>query len=461
MIFHKIPKDIGLLDKYKHVLSRVDSVRSIGHIVSITGNIIRTSGPEVNLHDICHIMSSIEGEDSFLAEVVGFEKGLVLLAPLKEANGVRPGSRVVSLNEPLGVHINDHLIGRCINALGLPIDGRDKIITEDVHYLTKVPPPPLERPIIKDPLFLGVRAIDAFLTIGKGQRIGIFSGSGVGKSTLLGMIARYSKADVNVVGLIGERSREVNEFVQEELGEHGLERSILVVAAANESPMHKIKASFLATTIAEYFRDQGKDVLLLLDSLTRLAMAQREIGLASSEPATTKGYPPSVYSLIPSLLERAGTAKKGSITGVYTVLVEADDINDPVSDAVRGVMDGHILLDRELAHRSHFPAIDVPLSISRVMKQVIPKEDYDVACFLKELLSVYKENEEIIQLGAYSKGSDLLLDQAIQIKPVLDKFLKQSVDDFSEPGSTLKQMRSIYSLVSVSSTRPQPLQRVI
>ena len=461
MIFHKIPKKIGLLDKYKHVLSRVDSVRSIGHVVSITGNIIRASGPEVNLHDTCHIISSIEGEGYLLAEVIGFEKGLVILAPLEELRGVRPGSRVISLNEPLGANINKHLIGRCINALGLPIDGHNKIITQDIHYLNQKPPTPLERPVIREPLFLGIRAIDVFLTLGKGQRIGIFSGSGVGKSTLLGMIARYSTADVNVIGLIGERSREVNEFIQEELGEHGLKKSVLVVATANESPMHKIKASFLTAAIAEYFRDQGKSVLLLLDSLTRLAMAQREIGLASGEAATTKGYPPSVYSLIPSLLERAGTAKKGSITGIYTVLVEADDINDPVSDAVRGVMDGHILLDRELSNRGHFPAINVPLSISRVMKQVVSEEEDQMASFLRKLLSVYKENEEIIQLGAYSKGSNLLLDQAISIKPDLDRFLKQAIDEFSDPESTLDQMRSLYSLASASFTEQRVLQRAI
>ena len=275
------------------------------------------------------------------------------------------------------------------------------------------------------------------------------------------MIARYSTADINVIGLIGERGREVNEFIHTELGEHGLEKSVVVVASANESPMHKIKASFLTTAIAEYFRDQGMNVLLLLDSLTRLAMAQREIGLAAGEPATTKGYPPSIYSLLPKLLERAGAAKKGSITGIYTILVEADDINEPISDAIRGIIDGHIILNRDMANRGHFPAIDVPASISRVMKQVVPQEDYKVASLLKEILSTYQNNEEIIQLGAYTKGSDPLLDQAIQVKPTLDKFLRQGIEDFSEPKQTLEQMRSIYAFVSASTMQAQALGRTV
>ena len=451
MIYKTLSPAQNLLKKYNQIIHRIDVICSIGYVQSIIGNLIQSDGPDTRLGDVCTVMK--QDDEGVLAEVVGFNAGSVLLAPLEDINKVKPGSRVVATNQPFYAYINEHLIGRCIDAMCRPLDNKPKVISDDIFFLDEKPPMPLDRPLITEPLYTGIRAIDAFLTLGKGQRIGIFSGSGVGKSTLLGMIARFAQVDVNVIALIGERSREVNEFLLKELGEHGIKKSILVVATANDSPMHKIKAIQLATRISEYLRDQGKEVLLLVDSLTRLAMAQREVGLAVGEPATTKGYPPSVYSLIPHVLERAGTSKKGSITGIYTVLVENDDMNEPVSDMVRGVLDGHIVLDRSLANRTYFPAINIPGSISRLMSQVSSTEDQHIASYLRELISLYKENEEIITMGAYTHGSNPALDKAIQVKEALDSFLRQGVQEYTPLDEWREQIKLIYNSVQHVSSR--------
>ena len=447
MIRKTIVKELNLLEKYKLVLGETDCVRSFGFIESITGSAIRSSGPQAKLGEICHIYKP--DSNSYIgAEVIGFEKNLVILSPLSSTKEIQIGSRVISTGRISSVYLSDQLIGRVLNSMGKPLDGYSSIISSNKRDLYADPINPLHRPMIREPLYVNIRAIDSFLTIGKGQRVGIFSGSGVGKSTLIGMIARYSKADLNVVALTGERSREVKEFIQNDLGEEGLKKSIVIVSTADESPLNKIRASLVATTIAEYFRDEGKDVLLLLDSLTRLAMAKRELGLAAGEPATTKGYPPSVFSSLPKLLERAGTSPKGSITGIYTVLVEADDMNEPVADAVRGVLDGHIILDRTLTNRGHFPSIDIPSSISRLAPQVTNKEDHGIVLQLRELISTYRENEEIINLGAYVSGANPILDKAIRIKSELDAFLRQGIDESTKPEETWNRLKKIYSSLS-------------
>ena len=449
MIYEKLFFSKNILRKYNQILKRTDLVCSIGYVRSIVGNLIRSNGPDTTLGDFCNIIKS--NDTHILAEVIGFDNNEVLLAPLGNISKVKPGSRVVATGKAFYGYINEELLGRCIDAMCRPLDGMPKVISDDISFVEEQPPTLLDRPLITKPFYTGIRAIDSFLTLGKGQRIGIFSGSGVGKSTLLGMIARFAHADVNVIALIGERSREVNEFIINELGEHGIKKSVLVVASSNESPMHKIKATYLATRIAEFFRDKGKDVLLLVDSLTRFAMAQREIGLVAGEPATTKGYPPSVYSMIPNLLERAGTSVAGSITGIYTVLVEADDMNEPVSDMVRGVLDGHIVLDRSLANKTHFPAIDISSSISRLMSKVSSEEDQQIASSLRELLSVYQENEEIITMGAYTHGSNPLLDKGIQIKTNLDSFLRQGVQEYTSVDESRQGLKIIYDAIQHGS----------
>jgi flagellum-specific ATP synthase len=443
MIAKKIIPPIRLLDKYQVIINKTETVRSLGNVIEVAGNIVYSTGPDAKLGEICHI-EKVEDESYIMAEVIGFKGNTIILSPMENITGIYPGSRVLSTGFPLRVSLGENMLSRVLDGMGNSLDNKGKLISDEVRGLHNKPPGPLERPIINEPLTLGIKAIDSMLTIGKGQRIGIFAGSGVGKSTLLGMIARYAQSDVNVIAMIGERGREVAEFIKNDLGEIGLKKSILIVASSNESAMHRVRAAYMATTIAEYFRDKGKNVLFLMDTVTRLAMAQREIGLSAGEPATTRGYPPSVFSMLPELMERAGTSPKGTITAIYSVLAEADDMNDPIVDTVRGILDGHIVLSRKLATRSHYPAIDVVSSISRSMNSIVPKEHVRLAASIREMMAEYNENEEIINLGAYVRGANPVLDKSLQIKKYLDAFLKQEVEDFQNFETTMEQLKVIH-----------------
>lgn len=452
MIAKKIIPPIHLLDKYQAILDKTQTVRSLGTVIQVAGNTIYSRGPDARLGEICHI-EKVEDESYIMAEVIGFQDNTIILSPMENITGVYSGSRVLSTGFPLRVSLGEQMLSRVIDGLGNPLDDKGKLVTEEVRVLYNKPPNPLDRPIINTPMSLGVRAVDSMLTIGKGQRIGIFAGSGVGKSTLLGMIARYAQADVNVIAMVGERGREVSEFIKNDLGEIGLKKSILVVASSNESAMHRVRAAYMATTIAEYFRDKGKDVLLLMDTVTRLAMAQREIGLSAGEPATTRGYPPSVFSMLPELMERAGTSPQGTITGIYSVLAEADDMNDPIVDTVRGILDGHIVLSRKLANRSHFPAIDVVSSISRSMNSIVPKEQMRLAAMIREMMAEYNENEEIINLGAYVRGSNPVLDRYLAIKKELNAFLCQEVEQYQAYEVAVEQLKQVYGLLTTDQRK--------
>lgn len=443
MIHKKITPPLNFLDKYQVIINKTETVRSLGSISRVAGTTLYSKGPDVKLGEICHI-EKVEDESYIPAEVIGFHEEMIVLSPLEDITGIYPGSRVLSTGGPIRIGLGEEMLGRVVDGLGNPLDSRGKLISDEVRTLINTPPNPLDRPLISETLPLGVKAIDSFLTIGRGQRIGIFAGSGVGKSTLLGMVARYAQSDVNVIAMIGERGREVAEFIKNDLGEIGLKKSVMVVASSNESAMHRVRAAYLATTIAEYFRDKGKNVLLMMDSLTRLAMAKREIGLSAGEPATTRGYPPSVFSMMPELLERAGTASTGSITGIYSVLAEGDDMNDPIVDTARGILDGHVVLSRKLAQKSHYPAIDVIASISRSMVNVTTKEQQKLAAYLRELMAEYQENEEIINLGAYVKGANPKLDEAIGLRAGLNAFLKQEVEEFFPYEASLEGMKKVF-----------------
>ena len=464
-------KKENILSKYEKLVEEVDIVKSYGKVERVSGLTIETLGPEVKYGDLCRI--KISKDKSLFAEVVGFTSGRVILMPLGDMTGLLPGADVHPVKSSLMVPVGEELLGRVLSGLGAPIDGRGKIFTENHYPLQGREINPLKRKPIDKPLSVGVRSIDALLTIGRGQRIGIFSGSGIGKSTLLGMIARYTEADVNVIALIGERSREVKEFIDKELGEEGLKKSVVVVATSDQPPLVRLRGAFLAITIAEYFRDQGRTVNLIMDSVTRFAMAQREIGLAVGEPSTTRGYPPSVFSLLPRLLERAGTSELGgSITGFYSVLVEGDDLNEPIADAVRSILDGHIILDRKLANKGHYPPVDVLSSISRCMKDVVDSEHQTKANKLKELLAAYSEAEDLISLGAYVKGSNLVVDEAIERLEDINLFLKQRVEEgekftlirskllglFKEIQRPLKQNNNYYQAPSLIPSFAQVLR---
>ncbi len=422
-----LPYDrVDILSKYKKLIDEVEVIRFTGRVERIVGLTIESVGPAVQQGEICRIRR--DNGESLYAEVVGFNKNRVMLMPIGDMRGIVPGAEVVAAGTALMVQVGEELLGRVISGVGEPLDGRGPLFTKELYPVDSKPMNPLERIVIDQPLSVGIRAIDGLLTIGKGQRIGIFSGSGVGKSTLLAMIARNTAADVNVIALIGERGREVKDFVEKELGAEGLKRSVVIAAASNQPPMMRLRGAFLAHAIAEYFRDQGLDVNILMDSVTRFAMAQREVGLARGEPAATRGYPPSVFSLLPILLERSGTREGGgSITGFYNVLVEADDMNEPISDAVRGVLDGHIVLNRSLAHRNHYPAIDVLESISRCMKDVIDDEHKGAAERFRELLAAYRDKEDLILLNAYPRGSDPIVDKAIDMMDQINAFLRQGI----------------------------------
>lgn len=410
-------------------LEQASGIRSFGRVTRVVGLTCESLGPEVRLGELCYILAS--GGARIAAEVVGFKDDNVLLAPLGDIGGISPGARVTTSGERLHVPVGPKLLGRILDGLGNPIDGGEPLHLKDKYLLDAQPPNPLQRQRITRPLSVGVRAIDALLTCGTGQRVGIFAGSGVGKSTLLGMIARNTSADVNVIALIGERGREVREFIEGDLGAEGLKRSVVVVATSDQPALVRVKGALVATAIAEYFRDAGADVLLMMDSLTRFALAQREIGLAVGEPPTTRGYTPSVFSFLPKLLERAGMGEEGSITGLYTVLVDGDDFNEPISDAARSILDGHIMLSRDLANQNHYPAIDPLASNSRVMGDVVDERQRMAAGKLKQLLATYRKAEDLINIGAYKKGTNKLIDTAIEHIDAVNAFLRQQVDDRS------------------------------
>ncbi len=395
-----------------------------GSVKKIIGLTIESAGPEVFLGECCKI-KTIDGK-VVTAEVVGFKDNHIILMPLEEYSGISLGCEVQGTKRNLNIGVDDSLLGRVLDGLGRPMDAKP-LLPKNHISLNNQPPNPLVRNRIKDVLPVGIRAIDGFTTLGMGQRIGIFAGSGVGKSTTLGMIARNTKADINVIGLIGERGREVREFIERDLGEEGLRRSVVIVSTSDQPALMRVKALMSATSVAEYFRDQGYNVMLMVDSLTRWAMAQRDVGLAIGEPPTTRGYPPSVFAGLPGILERAGNSEKGSITGIYTVLVEGDDFNEPISDTVRGVVDGHIILSRSLAEANHYPAIDVLASISRLMSEIADKEHLDASRKIKDLMAVYNDAKDLIDIGAYKKGSDKKIDMAIASIDEINGFLKQGV----------------------------------
>lgn len=423
-------------------LRRIDPVRVSGRVTDVIGLVIEGNGPGLPIGGLCTIEGR-HGGSLVPAEVVGFRKNRVLLMPLGDVSGIEPGNRIVVSRERQFVPVGARLLGRVVDGLGTPLDDAGPLELEHQVPLHGRPINPLERAPIREPLELGVRAIDAMLTCGRGQRLGIFAGSGVGKSSLLGMIARATRAQVNVVALIGERGREVREFLERDLGPEGLARSVVVVATSDQPPLVRIRGAFLATAIAEHFRDQGLDVMLMMDSLTRLAMAQREVGLSIGEPPSARGYTPSVFTMLPKLLERAGATTRGSITGLYTVLVEGDDMNEPVADTTRGLLDGHVVLSRALADEGHFPSIDVLRSISRLMNDIVPKEQLAHAQRVRAWLAAYRDAEDLINIGAYQAGASPRIDEAVAQRPRIDAFLCQGLDERSPAEASVARLAAL------------------
>jgi flagellum-specific ATP synthase len=421
------------IDFEKHLgrLERSQSLTVYGKVLEVVGLTIEASGPPSRIGDLCYVIEPDSGR-RIPVEVVGFRDKRTLLMPLAESRGIGPESLLLTTGAPLQLRAGPDLAGRVIGGLGQPIDDGPPLSGETLVNVMASPPRPLERTRITAPIATGVRAIDACVTCGKGQRLGVMAGSGVGKSKLMGMIARNTNADISVIALIGERGREVRDFIESDLGPEGLKRSVVVAATSDEPALVRIKGAYLATAIAEYFRDQGLDVMLMMDSVTRFAMAQREVGLAVGEPPTTKGYPPSVYSLLPKLLERAGTSAAGSVTGIYTVLVEADDMNDPIADAVRSILDGHVVLSRDLASRGHYPAVDVLESISRVMIDVTTEGHRGAARAMRRVLAVYRDAQDLINIGAYAKGSNPDIDEAIRLEPGIQRYLQQGLHETAD-----------------------------
>ncbi len=429
-------------DRYLKLLKNMDPVRKTGKVNQIVGLTVEGNGPAANLGEHC-LITVKNSEEPLSAEVVGFKSGRVILMPLGDMTGISPGCEITATGEKLQVEVGESLLGRVLDGLGRPMDDKGSLLTGQHYPLSASPPNPLTRRRITIPLSMGIRAIDGLLTCGRGQRIGIFAGSGVGKSTLLGMIARNTDADINVIGLIGERGREVRDFLERDLGPDGLARSVVVVATSDQPALVRIKGAMVATAVAEYFRDMGKDVMLMMDSVTRFAIAQREVGLAVGEPPTTRGYTPSVFALLPKLLERSGTSDKGTITGLYTVLVEGDDMNEPIADAVRGILDGHIVLSRNLAHLNHYPAIDILASVSRVMTELVSEGHQRAAGDLRSSLATYRNNEDLINIGAYAAGNNPQIDAAINmIKPIND-FLRQKVYEKAPYPDTMAKLVSM------------------
>lgn len=429
-------------EKYESILEKNSLQLKMGKVKTVIGLIIHAVGIKVFIGEVCDII--IGNGTKISSEVVGFKDESVLLMPLGDIQGIGPGCLVLPTGQTLQVKVGEQLLGTTLDGLGKPLSS-EKLKLSDSCDVTGNPPNPFQRRKIENVLSTGIKAIDGILTCGEGQRIGIFAGSGVGKSTLLGMISRYSEADVNVIGLIGERGREVLEFIENDLGEEGYKKSVVVCATSDQPPLVRLKGAYVATAIAEYFRDQGKKVILMMDSVTRFAMAQREIGLATGEPPTTRGYTPSVFAALPRLLERSGMSDKGSITAFYTVLVEGDDMNEPIADAVRGILDGHIVLSRALAAQNHFPAIDVRQSVSRIMKSIVGKEHYEYAGLLKENISRYQESEDLINVGAYAKGRNPQLDKAVELKMPIDRFLRQDIEESWDYEDTIKELAGIFN----------------
>ena len=418
----------GLLGRVGEAIATADLHRRHGRVRDLIGLIVEVTGLEAEIGEVCEIDTG-RGRPPVPAEVVGFRAGRTLLMALGDPEGIGPGAPVEATGRPLRVCVSDHLLGRAIDGLGRPMDGMGPPANSVSRAVAASPPDPLSRPRIEQRMTLGVRALDSLVPCGHGQRLGIFAGSGVGKSSLLGMIARSSSAEVNVICLVGERGREVREFMERDLGPEGLARSVVVVATSDQPALVRIKAAMTATTIAEHFRDQGRDVLLMMDSVTRFAMAQREVGLAIGEPPATRGYTPSVFALLPKLLERSGTSPKGSITGLYTVLVDGDDMNEPIADAVRSILDGHVVLARDLAHAGHYPAIDVLASVSRLVGEVVTAQTRQDGNEVRRLMAAFREKQDLIAIGAYQHGADPLTDAAIAARPHIESFLRQQATD--------------------------------
>ncbi|WP_391509441.1 flagellar protein export ATPase FliI [Bacillus paralicheniformis] len=432
-----------MLEQLLECIETADSYKRYGKVKQAVGLMIESKGPECSIGDVCKIYTKGDGPKAIKAEVVGFKDQNILLMPYLEAANIAPGSIVEATGESLRVKVGSGLIGQVVDAFGNPLDG--SALPKGLAQVStdQAPPNPMKRPPIREKMAVGVRSIDSLLTVGKGQRVGIFAGSGVGKSTLMGMIARETAADLNVIALVGERGREVREFIEKDLGEEGLKRTIVVVATSDQPALMRLKAAYTATAIAEYFRDKGQNVMFMMDSVTRVAMAQREIGLATGEPPTTKGYTPSVFAILPKLLERTGTTENGSITAFYTVLVDGDDMNEPIADTVRGILDGHIVLDRSLANKGQFPAVNILKSISRVMSNIAGKDHIRAANRFREMLSTYQNSEDLINIGAYKKGSSREIDEAIQFQPKLISFLKQEVDEAASLEESISLLKSL------------------
>ena len=431
------------INKFIDAVDECSSIKLTGKVTQVVGLVIESQGPPVSVGELCYVHSKMQGVPPIPAEVVGFREGSVMLMPVGEMQGIGPGCEVVAAQKMLQVKVGDELLGRVLDGLGNPMDGKGPILSKEEYPLQAAPPHPLSRPRIHESLYVGVRAIDGLITMGDGQRIGIMAGSGVGKSTLLSMIARNTEADISVIALIGERGREVRDFIERDLGEEGLKRAVVVVATSDQPALVRIKGAMTGTAIAEYFRDKGHKVILMMDSVTRFAMAQREVGLTIGEPPATRGYTPSVFAMLPRLLERAGTNDTGSITGIYTVLVDGDDMNEPIADAVRSILDGHIVLSRSIAAQNHFPAIDVLSSVSRVMNEVVSKEHLTASQEMRSLMAVYKDAEDLIHIGAYVKGSSAKIDAAIQKIDSINDFLCQGIYEVDTYEDTEKKLIGI------------------
>lgn len=438
----------SIRQRISETLDSTQMMRMSGRIVKVVGLVIESEGPKAKIGEVC-LLKDRHGNIVNRSEILGFkDKNRILSMVLGDLESISPGMEIISTGEALSINVSEEMLGRVLNGLGEPIDGGRPIRNTLRRSIYANPPNPLQRKRIQEPISTGIRAIDSMITFGKGQRVGIFAGSGVGKSTLIGMIARNTSADINVIALIGERGREVKEFIEKDLGKEGLQRSVVIVETSDTPPLMRVKAALTATAIAEYFRDDGLDTMLMMDSVTRLAMAQREVGLTIGEPPTSKGYTPSVFSVLQKTMERAGTSDKGSITGLYTVLVEGDDMNEPIADAARGILDGHVVLSRKLAHRGHYPAIDILQSISRVKNDIIDDEHKQASLHVQELIASYTAAEDLISVGAYKSGTNKRTDRAIALNDVINDFLKQDIEEATS------FTQSIAGLITIANYSP-------